>query len=181
MCAWSEILCCMSIIYNAMGYCKKDITPLLMHWSYFFLALTHWMPLMPPSHCCELCLRTNTNWHLLRIAQHCIDSNYLVLVRCHFRISSQANTNVLKCSKHSYCPCESKSIRIGTYCIAERRIISCQFLLVCISSYISIDSLHIHTGVRRLSAATQYIAIPCAMIALSNWIPYARIGRVSSY
>ena len=58
--------------------------------------------LMPPSHCRECCLRTNTNWHSLRIAQHRIDSNYFVLVRCHFRISSQPNTNVLKCSKHSY-------------------------------------------------------------------------------
>ena len=43
--------------------------------------------LMPPSHCREFCLRTNTNWHSLRIAQHRIDSNYFVLVRCHFRIS----------------------------------------------------------------------------------------------
>ena len=25
----------------SMGYCKKDITPLLSHWSYVFLALTH--------------------------------------------------------------------------------------------------------------------------------------------
>ena len=25
----------------SMGLCKKDITPLLMHWSYVFLALTH--------------------------------------------------------------------------------------------------------------------------------------------
>ena len=65
---------------------------------------------MPPSHWREFCLRTNTNWHSLRIAQHRIDSNYFVLVRCHFRISSQANTNVLKCSKHSYWPCESKPI-----------------------------------------------------------------------
>ena len=24
-----------------MGYCKKDVTPLLLHWSYVFLALTH--------------------------------------------------------------------------------------------------------------------------------------------
>ena len=62
---------------------------------------------MPLSHCRECCLRTNTNWHSLRIAQHRFDSNYFVLVRCHFRISSQPNTNVLKCSKHSYWPCES--------------------------------------------------------------------------
>ena len=26
----------------AMGQCKKDVTPLLTHWSYIFLALTHW-------------------------------------------------------------------------------------------------------------------------------------------
>ena len=25
-----------------MGLCKKDVTPLLTHWSYIFLALTHW-------------------------------------------------------------------------------------------------------------------------------------------
>ena len=24
-----------------MGYCKKDVTPLLMHWSYVFPVLTH--------------------------------------------------------------------------------------------------------------------------------------------
>ena len=25
----------------SMGLCKKDVTPLLTHWSYVFLALTH--------------------------------------------------------------------------------------------------------------------------------------------
>ena len=25
----------------SMSYCKKDVTPLLTHWSYVFLALTH--------------------------------------------------------------------------------------------------------------------------------------------
>ena len=132
---------------------------------------------MAPSHCCEFCLRTNTNWHSLRIAQHCIDSNYFVLVLCHFRISSQANTNVLKCSKHSYWPCKSKPIRVTSYCIAERRINSCQFLLVRISSlYIRIYSLYICTGIRRLAAATQYVAVRCATIALSYWIAHVRIG-----
>ena len=29
------------IHHNSMGYCKKDVTPLLMHWSYVFLAITH--------------------------------------------------------------------------------------------------------------------------------------------
>ena len=79
---------------------------------------------MPPSHCREFCLRTNT----LRIAQHRIDSNYFVLVRCHFRISSQANTNVLKCSKHSYWPCESKPILL-------RRIASPNVVSIRVSSY----------------------------------------------
>ena len=132
---------------------------------------------MPPSHCRGFCLRTNTNWHSLRIAQQRIDSNYFILVRCHFRISSQANTNVLKCSKHSYWPCESKPICIASYCIAERNINSCQFLLVRISSlYIRIDSLYIRTGIRRLSAATLYVAIRCATIALSYWIAHVHIG-----
>ena len=132
---------------------------------------------MPPSHCREFCLRTNTNWHSLRIGQHRIDSNYFVLVRCHFRISSQANRNVLKCSKHSYWPCEYKPIRIASYCIAERRINSCQLLLVRISSlHICIDSSYIRTGIRRLSAATQYVAIRCATIALSYWFAHVRIG-----
>ena len=131
----------------------------------------------PPSHCCEFCLQTNTNWHSLRIAQHRIDSNYFVLVRCHFRISAQTNINVLKCSKHSYWPCELKPIHIASYCIAERRINSCQFLLVRISSlYIRIDSLYIRTRISRLSTATQYVAIRWATITLSYWIAHVRIG-----
>ena len=35
--SWSVI-----IMYdNSMGWCKKDVTPLLTQWSYIFLALTH--------------------------------------------------------------------------------------------------------------------------------------------
>ena len=83
---------------------------------------------MPPYHCRECCLRTNTNWHSLRIAQHRIDSNYFVFVRCHFRISSQANTNVLKCSKHSYWPCES-------ILFVLRRITSPNVVSIRVSSY----------------------------------------------
>ena len=83
----------------------------------------------------------------------------------------------LKCSKHSYWPCESKPICIVSYCIAEPHINSCQFLLVSISSlYIRIDTLYIRTGIPRLSAATQYFAIQCATIALSYWIAHVRIG-----
>ena len=44
------------------------------------------------------------------------------------------------------------------------------------SLYIRIDSLYIRTGIRRLSAATQYIAIRCAMTALSYWIAHVRIA-----
>ena len=76
-----------------------------------------------------------------------------------------------------YCPCESKPIRIVSYCIAERRINSCQFLLVRISSlYIRIDSLYIRTGIGRLSAATQYVAIRYTTITLSYWIAHVHIG-----
>ena len=134
--------------------------------------------IMPrPSVANFVCEPITTNWHSLRIAQHRINSNYFVLVRCHIRISSRANTNVLKYSKYSYWPCESKPIRIASYCIAERRINSCQFLLVRISSlYIRIASLCIRTGIRRLPAATQYVAIRCAKIALSYWIAHVRIG-----
>ena len=86
---------------------------------------------MPPSHRRECCLRTNTNWHSLRIAQHRIDSNYFVLVRCNFRISSQPNTNVLKCSKHSYWPCESILFvlrRIASPNVVSIRASSCWFV-----------------------------------------------------
>ena len=29
------------ILVKSMGWCKKDVTPLLTHWSYIFIALTH--------------------------------------------------------------------------------------------------------------------------------------------
>ena len=40
----------------SIGLCNKDVTPLLMHWSYVFLALTHWyqshdMPYEPHTDC----------------------------------------------------------------------------------------------------------------------------------
>ena len=116
--------------------------------SRLYFPMAQWVNIwfMPPPHCRECCLRTNTNWHSLRIAQHRIDSNYFVLVRCHFRISSQANTNVLKCSKHSYWPCESilfvlrriaspnvVSIRVSSYWFVSHRCtfvsIRCTFAL----------------------------------------------------
>ena len=105
---------------NPFSWMKMFEFRLKFHWSWF---------LMPPSHCRECCLRTNTKWHSLRIEQHRIDSNYFALVRCHFRISSQANTNVLKCSKHSYWPCESILF------VLHRRT-SYQFVSVPIGSYL---------------------------------------------
>ena len=133
---------------------------------------------MPPSHCRECCLRTNTNWHSLRIAQHRIDSNYFVLVRCHFRISSQANTNVLKCSKHSYWPCES-------ILFVLRRIASPNVVSIRVSSYWFVSHRCTFVSIRctfalgfaacllRLSI---YAAIRCATIVLSYWIAHVRIG-----
>ena len=53
--AWNEIFPVKKIIVSADDICglvqekcnssalaMKDVTPLLMHWSYVFLALTHW-------------------------------------------------------------------------------------------------------------------------------------------
>ena len=35
----------------SLGLCKKDVTPLLTHWSYVFLALTHWIYFPPLCSC----------------------------------------------------------------------------------------------------------------------------------
>ena len=118
---WSQVL---NREWNAVRAVPTGDAPITFKWSTILLPTK----LMPPSHCREFCLRTNTNWHSLRITQHRIDSNYFVLVRCHFRISSQANTNVLKCSKHSYWPCESKPILL-------RRIASPNVVSIRVSSY----------------------------------------------
>ena len=47
---WNTVIILWSTFYGAiytckdisMGLCKKDVTPSLVHWSYVFLALTHW-------------------------------------------------------------------------------------------------------------------------------------------
>ena len=132
---------------------------------------------MPPSHCRECCLRTNTNWHSLRIAQHRIDSNYFVLVRCQFRISSQPNTNVLKCSKHSYWPCES-------ILFVLRRIASCNVVSIRVSSYWFVSHRCTFVSIRCTFALgfascllrPSTLAIWCATIVLSYWIAHVRIG-----
>ena len=67
------------------------------------------------------------------IAHHRIDSNYFVLVRCHFRISLLPNTNALKCWKHSDGPAKRNlcvlchiaslniaTLRVGCYCFVSR-------------------------------------------------------------
>ena len=35
--------------YILMSWCKKEVTPLLLHWSYVFLALNHWYVYSTPS------------------------------------------------------------------------------------------------------------------------------------
>ena len=39
---WHCYFLALQIRTISIGYCKKDVTPLLTHWSYIFLALTHW-------------------------------------------------------------------------------------------------------------------------------------------
>ena len=137
---------------------------------------------MPPSHCRECCLRTNTNWHSLRIAQHRIDSNYFVLVRCHFRISSQPNTNVLKCSKHSYWPCESilfvlrriaspnvVSIRVSSYWFVSHR---CTFVSIRCTFALGFAACLLRLSTLQYDAQRSYCRIGSHMFALV---------RVSSY
>ena len=142
----------------------------------------HKWPVMPPSHCRDFGLRTNMNWHSLRIAQHRIDSNYFVLVRCHFRISSQANTNVLKCSKHSYWPCESKPFLL-------RRIASPNVVSIRVSSYWFVSHRWTFVSIR----CTFALGFAAWLLRLSTLQydaqrPHCRIGshmfalvRVSSY
>ena len=43
-----------SIAVISMGYCKKDVTPLLRHWSYVFLVLTHRL---------KMVMRATRNFH----------------------------------------------------------------------------------------------------------------------
>ena len=137
---------------------------------------------MPPSHCRECCLRTNTNWHSLRIAQHRIDSNDFVLVRCHFRGSSQADTNVLKCSKHSYWPCESilfvlrriaspsvLSIRVSSYRFVSHR---CTFVSIRCTFALGFAACLLRLGTLQYDAQRSYCRIGSHMFALV---------RVSSY
>ena len=49
-----KALPCHDIIVS-MDLCKKDVTPLLTHWSYVFLALTHW--------CVSMLSNTNCMFH----------------------------------------------------------------------------------------------------------------------
>ena len=73
--------------------------------------------------------------------------------------------------------CIGPANRSYSYCVVLHRRTSYQFVSVPISSlYIRIDWLYIRTGIRRLSAATQYVAIRCATIVLSYWITHVRIG-----
>ena len=126
---------------------------------------------MPPSHCRECCLRTNTNWHSLRIAQYRIDSNYFLLVRCHFRDSSQADTNVLKCSKHSYWPCES-------ILSVLRRIASPNVVSIRVSSYWFVSHRCTFVSIR----CTFALGFAACLLRLSTlqydayWIAHVRIG-----
>ena len=137
---------------------------------------------MPPSHCRECCLRTNTNRHSLRIAQHRIDSNYFVLVRSDFRISSQANTNVLKCSKHSYRPCES-------ILFVLRRIASLNVVSVRVSSYWFISHRCTFVSIRcTFALAFAACLVPLSALQYDAQRSYCLIGshmfalvRVSSY
>ena len=71
-------------------------------------------------------------------------------------------------------------IEAYSYCVVLHRRTSYQLVSVSIGSYLIVVHSYrfvVHcTGIRRLSAATQYFAIRCATIALSYWIAHVRIG-----
>ena len=74
-------------------------------------------------------------------------------------------------------------IEACSYCVVLHRRTSYQFVSVPIGSYRFVVHsyrfvVHSHQfGIRRYrSAATQYVAIQCATIALSYWIAHVRIG-----
>ena len=118
----------------------------------------------------------SANWLSLRIAQHRIDSNYFVLVRCHFRISSQPNTNVLKCSKHSYWPCESilfvlrriassnvVSIRVSSYWFVSHR---CTFVPIRCTFALGFAACLLRLSTLQYDAQRSYCRIGSHMFAL---------------
>ena len=57
------------------------------------------------------------------------------------------------------------SIRVSSYWFVSHRC-----------TFVSIPCTCIRTGIHRLSAATQYVAIRCTTIALSYWIAHVRIA-----
>ena len=75
--------------HKSMGYCKKDVTPLLMEWSYVFLALTH--------------RKSSTKWSL---TFNQLSVHHLVNHRLHVMTPSdgtnkspQAHGNRIRCSQ----------------------------------------------------------------------------------
>ena len=60
---------------RSKGKCKKDVTPLLTHWSYVFLALTHWDAHVFVLLCLfGLCYQFLTHWG--RVTHICVSTTY---------------------------------------------------------------------------------------------------------
>ena len=128
---------------------------------------------MPPSHCRKFCLQTKRNWHSLRIAQHRIDSNYFMLVHCHFHISSQANMNVWNV----------QNIRIGPAnqrLFVLRRIASPNIVSICVSSYWFVSHRCTFVSIRctfaqGFAACLLRLSMLQYDVHRSHWIAHVRI------
>ena len=60
---WSnEWWLCVTAMYRSMGLCNKDVTPLLTHWTYVFLALTHRL-MWPTSWLVWWCYQARPQFH----------------------------------------------------------------------------------------------------------------------
>ena len=87
------------------------------------------------THLGDCWLRTDTNVAHRRSPYHDrIDYNYFVLVRCHCRIRSSTTAGQYDCFEMFKIIVLVLRIEVYSYCIAEHRVNSCQFLLVCVSS-----------------------------------------------
>ena len=66
-----------------LGKCKEEVTPLLMHWSYIFLALTHWYEAW--GHFCSVF------WHLILHSKGCVAFDPTVNSQGHTHYCSTTN------------------------------------------------------------------------------------------
>ena len=87
-------------------------------------------------------------------------------------ISFQANTNILKCSKHSHGSCESRPIRIASYCVTKQHIKS-----IPIGSYLIV--VHSYQFIGPPSHWSPISLVPHLIGPPSHWSPISLIPQLA--